>query len=71
MPTDSERLDKLAAFLHSDKCGNGLAIFPSKHSQSRATRICIQDLGSEDGSNLGDDITPLKLTLREAIDALP
>jgi hypothetical protein len=68
--TDTERLDKLEALIWSNKVGNGLVIFPSRNSKTGVERVCLQDLGDEDGSNLGEELTDLKPTIREAIDAL-
>lgn len=68
--TDTERLNKLETLMWSSSIGNGLVIYPSRNAQTGEEKVCIQDLGEEDGSNLGEELTELKPTLREAIDAL-
>lgn len=69
--TDTERLDKLEAFLWDNtNVGNGLVLFPCRNAMSGEKGITIDDLGEEDGSNLGPELTDKKPTLREAIDSL-
>ena len=68
--TDTDRLDKLEKLLWSDKVGNGIAIFPVVGALNKERGVTIDDLGEEDGSNLGPELTNKKATLREAIDSL-
>ena len=68
--TDTERLDKLEKIIWSDKVGNGVALFPSINASSRAPGVTIDDLGDQDGSDLGESLTLTHPTLREAIDSL-
>ena len=67
--TDTERLDKLEAFLWSDKIGNGIVIFPC-FNKEKERKVSLQDLGDEDGSSLGEELTGVVKDLREAIDVL-
>lgn len=68
---DTERLNWLESLLWSNRIGNGIAIFPTttlpEHGSVR--HIALQDLGDEDGSNLGDELTDTQNSLRDAIDA--
>lgn len=68
--TDTERLDKLETLVWSSKIGNGLVIFPSITAKTGVKNIVLHDLGDEDGSNIGDELSSLKPSLREAIDAV-
>lgn len=66
---DTARLNWLeyAAWNHPDS-GNGIAIFPSTRHATGDKCMSLHGLGDEDGSNLGDDLTPSCANLREAID---
>lgn len=68
---DTERLNRLEALLFGDQVGNGLALFPIQTADTKARRITIDDLGDEDGSHLGGELTSPMPSLRQAIDALP
>ena len=68
--TDTERLDKIEALCLSHHIGNGVAIFPVRSQADGKIRFFLQDLGAADGRDMGEELTPLKLTLREVIDAL-
>ena len=68
--TDTERLDKLEALVFSDKVGNGVVLFPTLGNATQELGMTIDDLGEEDGSNLGPELTEKKPTLRQAIDSL-
>lgn len=68
--SDGERLNKLEAFIWSKNVGNGIVIWPTRNFQTGKKSVSFQDLGDEDGSNLGEELTDLKTTLRDAIDAL-
>lgn len=68
---DTQRLDFMEAVLWSRLSGNGLAIFPTMDADdSTSKQVMLQDLGSEDGSNLGDELTASCHSLREAIDSM-
>ena len=67
--TDSQRINALERMLWSDGIGNGIAIFPCTDSATRKKQVSLVDLGDEDGSHLGCDLSPDMPTLREAIDA--
>ncbi len=69
--TDTERLDALESYLWSTNVGNGIAIFPSTLVNSGIKLVMLQDLGDEDGSDLGEEITQSHRTLRECLDELP
>ena len=71
MPTDTERLDKLEKWCWSDRVINGVVLFPSRNPDTSDEHLVVQDLGEEDGSGLGDELTGLCENLRAAIDALP
>lgn len=67
---DAERMDWLErAVWDNTLCSNGIAIFPSIVCETREPRVALQDLGEEDGSNLGGEITGSHPSLRAAIDA--
>ena len=68
---DSGRLNWLESLLWSGRIGNGIAIFPttSLTEHGSVKHVVLQDLGDEDGSNLGEELTGTQLSLREAIDA--
>lgn len=68
--SDTKRLNKLEALIWSNKIGNGIVIWPSRNFQTGIKSVCFQDVGDEDGSSLGEELTNLKPTLRDAIDAL-
>lgn len=68
--TDTERLDKLEALIFGDKVGNGVVLFPTRGNAAQELGLTIDDLGEEDGSNLGPELTEKKATLRQAIDSL-
>jgi hypothetical protein len=61
---DTERLDYLESFLKAIR-SNGIAIMPLNNK----TLFSIDDLGDQDGSDLGDEICTGK-TLRDVIDNL-
>lgn len=64
---DVRRVNRLEAEAWSPARGNGIAIFPA--TSAVGERIVLQDLGDEDGSDLGDEITKCT-SLRAAIDEL-
>ena len=66
--TDTERIDALERLIWSDTTANGLVIFPVIISCTGERRVALQDLGDEDGSNLGEELTAPQSTLRDAID---
>jgi len=66
--TDTERIDALERLLWSGSIGNGIAVFPCIESKTGRRRVSLTDLGGEDGSNLGEELTESVPTLREAID---
>jgi hypothetical protein len=66
--TDTERIDALERLLWSDSIGNGIVIFPCTEHQTGRRLVSLTDLGDEDGSNLGEELTETVPTLREAID---
>ncbi len=68
---DTKRLDRLEAFLWSKHVGNGAALWPGTKMDTGERIMCIHDMGDEDGSNLGEDFSGPKESLRAAIDALP
>jgi len=68
--TDTERIDALETLLWSDRIGNGLAIFPCFLPPSDVKHLILQDLGDENGLNLGEDLTLGRLTLRAVLDDL-
>lgn len=68
--TDKDRLDKLEELIWSDRVGNGVAIFPSTGALNKIKGVTIDDLGDQDGSDLGESLTLKHPTLREAIDSL-
>ncbi|MCK5606266.1 hypothetical protein KAR91_30480 [Candidatus Pacearchaeota archaeon] len=68
--TDTERLDKLEDLIWGERVGSGIALFPTRNIHTGEKGVTIDDLGEEDGSNLGDELTEKKPTLREAIDSL-
>lgn len=65
---DTARLNWLETALVSYGIGNGIALFPSSDREDNQ-RYMLQDLGDEDGSNLGDELCATCDTLRAAIDA--
>ena len=65
---DTERLDALERLLWDGRVGNGIAIFPCTEKKTGRRLVSLTDLGNEDGSNLGDELTESVPTLREAID---
>jgi len=65
---DTERIDALERLLWVGSVGNGIAIFPCAENKTGEHRVFLFDLGNEDGSNLGDELTESVPTLREAID---
>ena len=67
---DGERLDKLEALMRSAEVGNGVALFPLTSTVTGVPLSCvsIDELGEEDGSNLGAEVS-VGPTLRAAIDA--
>lgn len=62
---DRERIDLLEDFMINNKGSNGLALMPLNN----CSKFSIDDLGSEDGSNLSDELCEGE-TLRDAIDNL-
>jgi hypothetical protein len=68
MLTDTERIDALERLLRSGSIGNGIAIFPCTEIKTGRRLVSLADLGGEDGSNLGEELTEAVSTLREAID---
>lgn len=70
LEADKARMDWLesAVWTHED-AGNGIAIFPTTQHATGEKGITLQGLGDEDGSNLGDEITPTRPNLRAAIDS--
>jgi hypothetical protein len=68
--TDTERLDKLEKLIWSDRVGNGVALFPCLNAVSKKKGVTIDDLGDQDGSDLGESLTLTCPNLREAIDNL-
>ncbi|MEI6971633.1 MAG: hypothetical protein WCL44_08965, partial [bacterium] len=66
--TDTERIDALERLLWDGSVGNGIAIFPCTENKTGRRLVSLTDLGDEDGSNLGQELTETVPTLREAID---
>jgi hypothetical protein len=68
---DSDRLDYIEALTKSDFVGNGIVIWTGSKTIDgiKSKRWWITDLGDEDGSNLGDEISESETDLRKAIDA--
>ena len=66
--TDTERIDALERLLWGGSVGNGIAIFPCTENKTGRRLVSLTDLGDEDGSNLGEELTKTVPTLREAID---
>lgn len=67
--TDTERLDVLERALLSERVGNGLALAPCYEVRDGRITLYLQDLGDQDGSDLGVDIVSGS-SLRDAIDRL-
>lgn len=68
---DAKRLDKLQwALWNHPEIGNGIALFPGTNIHTKAKSVSLQGLGDEDGSDLGDELTPTCPDLRTAIDAM-
>lgn len=65
---DTERIDALERLVWSERCGAGIAIFPVIENTTAEGGITLMDLGNEDGSHLGEDLSEAVPTLREAID---
>ncbi len=66
--SDTTRLNWLEMVIWSEKVGTGVAVFPTV-SLTGIRHVVLQDLGDEDGSNLGDELTATQKDLRAAIDA--
>lgn len=67
---DTLRLDALERLLWSDKIGNGVALFSCRYANGdREKFISVEDLGDQDGSDLGEQLVQGP-TLREALDKL-
>ena len=65
---DTERIDALERLLWDGRVGNGVAIVPCTRTSTGQRLVSLVDLGDEDGSYLGDELTATVPTLREAID---
>lgn len=69
---DAERkaraLDLVEEMAWAEGVGNGLVIFPSTRVSDKSKKICLQALGDEDGTNLGDELCDPQPTLLEAIE---
>lgn len=67
--TDTERLDKLEKLIWSVDCAEGIALMPWLNDLG-TRNIAFQNVDEETIEHLGEELTPPKPTLREAIDAL-
>jgi len=67
--TDTELLNKLEAALKLPSICSGLVIMPYIVFKTRQRRLCVMDLGDEDGSNLGKELCN-DTNLRELIEKL-
>lgn len=68
--TDKDRVDFLEHFLECGDCGNGIAIMPLRFGKKMVRGFSIDDLGDEDGSNLGEQFVGQVGSLRDAIDSM-